>query len=67
MGDSVIEARNPGKSFRDSIVAVRDLDLEVARGAVYGLIGRNGSGKTTALRVLLGLLRPDTGEARVLG
>ena len=47
--------------------AVSDLDLEVQAGAVYGLIGRNGSGKTTALRLLLGLLQPDAGTAQVLG
>jgi len=41
--------------------------LKIESGAVYGLIGRNGSGKTTTLRLLLGLLQPDRGRARVLG
>jgi len=63
----VIEARGLTKIFHDRTVAVKDLDLQVRRGAVYGLIGRNGSGKTTALRLLLGLLKPDRGEACVLG
>jgi ABC-2 type transport system ATP-binding protein len=67
MSETLIEARNLAKSFRDRTVAIKDLDLTVKRGMVYGLIGRNGSGKTTALRLLLGLLQPDSGEARILG
>lgn len=63
----VIEARGLTKTFHDRTVALKDLDLQVDRGTVYGLIGRNGSGKTTALRLLLGLLKADSGEARVLG
>jgi ABC-2 type transport system ATP-binding protein len=63
----VIEARGLTKIFRDRTVAVKDLELRVQRGEIYGLIGRNGSGKTTALRLLLGLLKADSGEARVLG
>ena len=47
--------------------AVRDVSLSVPEGAVYGLLGPNGSGKTTTLRLLLGLLRADGGEAEVLG
>ena len=63
----MIQARGLTKSFPDRIVAVKDLDVEIGRGTVYGLIGKNGSGKTTALRLLLGLLLPDSGEARILG
>ncbi len=54
------------KEYGD-IVAVRDLCLEVPSGSIYGLIGPNGSGKTTAIRVLMGLLRPTSGTAEVLG
>jgi ABC-2 type transport system ATP-binding protein len=64
---AVIEARGLTRTFSGGIVAVKDLDLAVERGAVYGMIGRNGAGKTTALRLLLGLLQPDQGEARILG
>ncbi len=46
---------------------VSDLDLAVPRGCVFGFLGRNGSGKTTTIRMLLGLLPPTRGEARVLG
>ena len=63
----VIEARGLTKTFHDHTVALKDLNLEVRPGTVYGLIGRNGSGKTTALRLLLGLLKADSGEARLLG
>lgn len=67
MSTAVIEARGLTKSFAGGVVAVKDLDLVVKRGAVYGMIGRNGSGKTTALRLLMGLLRPDSGSAAILG
>lgn len=65
--DPVIHARRVAKTFRPGVVAVNGLDLTVAGGEVYGLIGRNGAGKTTALKLLMGLLRPDAGEIRVLG
>jgi len=47
--------------------AVRDVSIEVERGAIYGLLGPNGSGKTTSLACALGLLRPTSGTAEVLG
>ncbi|HEY1791073.1 MAG TPA: ABC transporter ATP-binding protein [Verrucomicrobiae bacterium] len=67
MGEAIIEIRKVTKIFRGRVVAVKDLDLVVERGAVYGLIGRSGSGKTTMLRLLMGLLKPDDGAARILG
>jgi ABC-2 type transport system ATP-binding protein len=48
-------------------VALRDLDLEVPEGSVFGLVGPNGSGKTTAIRCILGLLRPNRGRVTVFG
>src|SRR5690242_18655163 len=47
--------------------ALAGLDLRVAAGEVHGFLGPNGSGKTTTIRVLLGLLRADAGEVRMLG
>src|SRR6266536_5056972 len=67
MSAAIMETSGLTKTFRAGVVAVNELDLKVERGAVYGLMGRNGSGKTTTLRLLLGLLQPDRGRARVLG
>ena len=50
-----------------SVDAVNGLNLSVPKGAVYALVGRNGSGKTTTIRMLLDLARPDAGTAHVLG
>ncbi len=47
--------------------AVRDLDLAVAPGEIYGFLGQNGAGKTTTLRMLTGILRPSAGSLRILG
>jgi ABC-2 type transport system ATP-binding protein len=50
-----------------SLVAVESLDLEIKRGEVFGLLGPNGSGKTTTIRMLTGLMPPTSGEATVVG
>jgi ABC-2 type transport system ATP-binding protein len=70
MSDLVIETRGLRKVFRDrgrKVVAVDGLDLTVERGGVHGFLGPNGSGKTTTIRMLLGLARPDEGQVAVLG
>ena len=61
-----IETRGLGRRFGGKW-AVRDLDLAVAPGELYGFLGQNGAGKTTTLRLLAGLLRPTEGEARICG
>src|SRR3990172_2116678 len=50
-----------------SIVAVDNLSLRVPKGGVFGLLGPNGSGKTTTMSMLLGLMRPTSGTFRLLG
>ncbi|HEX4223544.1 MAG TPA: ATP-binding cassette domain-containing protein [Pseudonocardiaceae bacterium] len=60
-----IEAHGLSKSY-ESIIALRDLNLTINEGEIYGLVGRNGAGKTTFMRLLLGLLRPSSGTVRVL-
>jgi ABC-2 type transport system ATP-binding protein len=72
MTDPPVALTNITKIFpvplqRRSIVAVRDLNLEVAAGQIYGLLGPNGSGKSTTLKIILGLVTPTRGEARVFG
>lgn len=52
---------------RQSIVAVRDLDLQVKPGEVYGLLGPNGSGKSTTLKIVLGLVSPTRGQTEIFG
>ena len=66
MDDLAISTSGLGKRFGE-VVALRSLDLEVPRGSVFGFLGPNGSGKTTAMRLLLGLARPTSGSAQVLG
>jgi ABC-2 type transport system ATP-binding protein len=61
-----IEISRLAKSFGPTR-AVDGVDLQIARGSVYGLLGPNGAGKTTTIRMLATLLRPDAGSARVLG
>jgi ABC-2 type transport system ATP-binding protein len=57
----------PVPFHRRSVVAVRDLNLEVASGQIYGLLGPNGSGKSTTLKIILGLVTPTRGEAQIFG
>jgi ABC-2 type transport system ATP-binding protein len=70
MSDLVVETRGLRKVYRDRghrIAAVDGLDLAVERGGVHGFLGPNGSGKTTTIRLLLGLATPDDGQISVLG
>ncbi|MGQ9692975.1 MAG: ABC transporter ATP-binding protein [Thermaceae bacterium] len=62
----VIETKGLTKVY-GRVVAVEDLNLEVQEGEVFGLLGPNGSGKTTTILMLLGLTEPTRGEARVVG
>jgi len=55
------------KRFRGGQLAVDNVDLEVPRGSVYGFLGPNGSGKTTTIRMLLGLIYPTSGRHELLG
>jgi ABC-2 type transport system ATP-binding protein len=64
--DAAIEAHGLVRHF-GGVPAVDGFDLYVPRGSVYGFLGPNGSGKTTTIRLLLGLLRPDRGSVRLLG
>jgi ABC-2 type transport system ATP-binding protein len=71
--EAVLVTRGLSKSYRTGHIiqgrrlALQDLDLTLLRGEILGYVGPNGSGKTTTLKLIVGLLRPDRGEARVLG
>jgi ABC-2 type transport system ATP-binding protein len=65
-GAIAIEVEGLTKSFGGRVV-VRDLSMRVRRGQIYGFLGPNGSGKTTTLRMLCGLLTPDSGHGTALG
>ena len=62
----VIDVRGLNKFFGKNHV-VQDLSLTVRRGEIYGFLGPNGSGKTTSIRMLCGLLTPDSGEGTLPG
>jgi ABC-2 type transport system ATP-binding protein len=64
--DLVIDVAGLNKSFGHRHV-VKDFSLQVRRGEIYGFLGPNGSGKTTSIRMLCGLLRPDSGRGTCLG
>ena len=66
MNDAVVETRGLRRTF-GALIAVEGLDLVVRRGEVFGLLGPNGSGKTTTIRMLCGLLAPTAGSATVAG
>jgi ABC-2 type transport system ATP-binding protein len=65
-GDVVIDVHGLTKKF-DGRAVVRDLSMQVRRGTIYGFLGPNGSGKTTTIRMLCGLLTPDEGTGTCLG
>jgi ABC-2 type transport system ATP-binding protein len=62
----VIQTRSLAKSY-GGVQAVRDLDLTVEPNRITGFLGRNGAGKSTTIKMLLGMIRPTAGEATVLG
>ena len=64
--DLAIDVRGLNKSFGAKHV-VKDFSLQVRRGEIYGFLGPNGSGKTTSIRMICGLLKPDSGEGTCLG
>ncbi len=70
--DVVIETRSLSKVYRDfwgrrKVEALKALDLQIRQGEIFGLLGPNGSGKTTTIKLILGLLFPTNGQALVFG
>ena len=66
MSEPIVAINRLTKTFGD-VEAVRDLTLRVGRGEIFGFLGANGAGKTTTMRMLCGLLRPSSGDAKIVG
>lgn len=66
MSELAVHCQQLSKRFGD-VTAVDKVDLQIARGEIYGFLGPNGSGKTTIIRMLCGLLTPTSGSASILG
>ena len=67
MTETVVEMKGVSRIYPGSSAGVRGLDVLLGPGQSYGLLGRNGAGKTTALRLVMGMLRPTLGTVRVFG
>jgi ABC-2 type transport system ATP-binding protein len=67
MTELVIETLGLTKRYANEVLAVDGVDLRVARGEIYGFLGLNGAGKSTTIRMLLGMVRPTAGQARLFG
>lgn len=67
MSELAIQTKNLTYNFPNGVRALETLSLEVPQGNIFGFLGSNGSGKTTTIHLLLGLLQPTNGSAKVLG
>lgn len=66
MNDIVLQTNDLTKYY-EKVLALDHLNLRIPRGSIYGLLGRNGSGKTTAIKMMLGLLHPTVGSSTIFG
>ena len=66
MSESVLKLHDVCKRYGD-FTAVDNISLSIPKGSVYGFLGPNGAGKTTTIRMILDIIRPDTGQIEVLG
>lgn len=66
MGDFIIETKGLTKKYGEQY-AVKNVNMHVKKNTIYGLLGRNGAGKTTVMKMLLGIVKPTSGEIRIFG
>lgn len=64
--DKVIEIKNLSKIYNNGR-GIKDISLDIHRGEIFGFLGPNGAGKTTAMKIMTGLITPDTGDVKILG
>ncbi len=64
---AILSVQNLGKTYAGGVVALKDVDLEIKRGEIFGLLGPNGAGKTTMISIVCGLVSPTSGTALVNG
>lgn len=64
--EKVIEINNLSKVYNNGR-GITDINLEINRGDIFGFLGPNGAGKTTAMKVMTGLIKPDSGDVKILG
>ena len=67
MSDLAIATTGLSKQYKGGVLAVDQVDLRVARGEIYAFLGLNGAGKSTTIRMLLGMIRPTSGHAELFG
>jgi len=67
MEDHAISIKNLNKTYKGGFVALRDVNLDIKKGEVFGLLGPNGAGKTTMINIVTGLTKKTSGEVTVLG
>lgn len=64
--ETVIEIKNLSKVYKNGR-GIRDINLDIHKGDIFGFLGPNGAGKTTAMKIMTGLVKPDSGDVKILG
>jgi len=67
MNETILTIQNLHKSYSNSVIALRDLNLAVPKGLIFGFVGPNGAGKTTTINILANILKRDSGEIDLFG
>ena len=67
MSEPVISIKHLNKTYKNGFQALKDINLEIRKGEIFGLLGPNGAGKTTLINIVSGLVKITSGEVRVMG